>query len=83
MSKHSAKTKGKRRSKTLPALGFAGVSLSMASGACAPTGEAMANTRRPHRVRVKKSFSPRKKSPTSAWQRFMSLTMKLDHLPNG
>ena len=44
MSKHSSKTKGKRRSKTLPALGFAGVSLSMASGACAPTGEAMANT---------------------------------------
>src|SRR5262249_15611867 len=42
--KHSSKTKSKRRSKTLPALGFAGVSLSMASGACAPTGEAMANT---------------------------------------
>src|SRR6478735_8452490 len=44
MSKHSSKTKRGRRSKTLPALGFAGVSLSMASGACAPTGEAMANT---------------------------------------
>ena len=43
MSKRSSKTKSKRRSRTLPALGFAGVSLSMASGACAPTGEAMAN----------------------------------------
>jgi hypothetical protein len=43
MSKHSSK-KRKRRSKALPALGFAGVSLSMASGACASTGEASANT---------------------------------------
>jgi hypothetical protein len=42
MSKRSSKTK--RRGKTLPALGFAGVSLSMASGACASTGEASANT---------------------------------------
>ena len=43
MSKHSSK-KSKRRTKTLPALGFAGVSLSMASGACASTSEVMANT---------------------------------------
>ena len=42
MSKRSSKSK--RRSKALPALGFAGVSLSMAGGACASTGEAMANT---------------------------------------
>jgi hypothetical protein len=42
MSKRSSKSK--RRSKTLPALGFAGVSLSMASGACASTSEASANT---------------------------------------
>jgi hypothetical protein len=41
MSKRSSKRK--RRSKTLPALGFAGVSLSMASGACA-SSEASANT---------------------------------------
>jgi hypothetical protein len=34
----------KRRSKALPALGFAGVSSSMASGACASTSEALANT---------------------------------------
>ena len=34
---------GKRRSKALPALGFAGLSLSMASGACASTSEASAN----------------------------------------
>jgi hypothetical protein len=34
----------KRRSKVLPALGFAGVSFSMASGACASTSEATANT---------------------------------------
>src|SRR6202008_4815952 len=43
MSKRSSK-KSKRRSKVLPALGFAGVSLSMASGACASTSEATANT---------------------------------------
>jgi hypothetical protein len=36
--------KRKRRGKTLPALGFAGVSLSMASGACASSSEASANT---------------------------------------
>jgi hypothetical protein len=42
MSKRSSKRK--RRSKALPALGFAGVSLSMASGACASTDEASANT---------------------------------------
>jgi hypothetical protein len=41
MSKRSPKTN--RRSKALPALGF-GVSLSMASGACASTSEASANT---------------------------------------
>ena len=45
MSKRSSKRK--RRSKALPALGFAGVSLSMASGACASTNEASANTRPP------------------------------------
>jgi hypothetical protein len=45
MSKRSPKTN--RRSKTLPALGFAGVSLSMASGACASTSEASANTQPP------------------------------------
>src|SRR5215468_3285804 len=42
MSKRSLKSK--RRSKALPALGFAGASLSMASGACASTSEASANT---------------------------------------
>jgi hypothetical protein len=35
---------GKRRSKALPVLGLAGMSLSMASGACASTSEASANT---------------------------------------
>jgi hypothetical protein len=45
MSKRSPKTN--RRSKALPALGFAGVSLSMASGACASTSEASANTPSP------------------------------------
>ena len=38
---------GKRRSKALPALGFAGMSLSMASGVCASTSEASANTSPP------------------------------------
>jgi hypothetical protein len=42
MSKRSSRSKRRRRA--LPALGFAGVSLSMASGACASTNEAMANT---------------------------------------
>ena len=42
MSKRSSKSK--RRSKALPALSFAGASLSMASGACASTSEASANT---------------------------------------
>src|SRR6201987_6538287 len=42
MSKRSSKSK--RRSKVLPALGFASVSLSMAGGACASTSAAMANT---------------------------------------
>jgi hypothetical protein len=42
MSKRSSKSK--RRGKSLPALGFAGVSLSMASGACASTSEASTNT---------------------------------------
>src|SRR3954468_23819715 len=38
---------GKRRNKALPALGFAGICLSMASGACASTSEASANTSPP------------------------------------
>jgi hypothetical protein len=42
MPKRSSK-KSKRRSKTLPALGLAGVSFSLASGACASTSEAAAN----------------------------------------
>jgi hypothetical protein len=42
MSKRSLKSK--RRSKALPALSFAGASLSMASGACASTSEASVNT---------------------------------------
>jgi len=45
MPKRSSKSK--RRSKALPALGFAGMSLSMASGACASTSEASANTSLP------------------------------------
>ncbi len=35
---------GKHRSKALPAFGFAGMSLAMASGACASASEASANT---------------------------------------
>src|SRR5262249_7319029 len=53
MSKRSSKSK--RRSKTLPALGFAGVSLSIAGGACASTSEASANTpptSQPHELLV-------------------------------
>jgi hypothetical protein len=42
MPKRSSKRK--RPSNALPALGFAGVSLSMASGACASIGGASANT---------------------------------------
>src|SRR5271169_1639439 len=43
MSKRSS-IKSKRRSNFLPALGLAGVSFSLASGACASTSEAAANT---------------------------------------
>ena len=39
-----AKRSSKKRRRTLPALGLASVSLSMASGACAVIGEANANT---------------------------------------
>jgi hypothetical protein len=42
---------GRRRSKALPALGFAGMSLSMASGACASTSEVSANTSPPSQKR--------------------------------
>jgi hypothetical protein len=45
MPKHSSI--GKRRSKVLPALGLAGMSLSIASGACASTREASANASPP------------------------------------
>jgi hypothetical protein len=38
---------GKHRSRALPTLGFAGMYLSMASGACASTSEASANTSPP------------------------------------
>src|ERR1700741_2508716 len=38
---------GKRGSKAFPALGFAGMSLSMASGVCASTSEASVNTSQP------------------------------------
>ena len=50
MLKRSRKTN--RRSKALPALGFAGVSLSMASGACASTSEASANTPPPSQNKI-------------------------------
>src|SRR6516225_12506588 len=51
MSKRSPK-KSKRRLKALPALGFAGVSLSMASGATASTGEVLdiQSTSQPHEI---------------------------------
>jgi hypothetical protein len=52
MSKRSSK-KSKRRSKALPALGFAGVSLSMAGGATASTGDATTDlpaTSQPHQL---------------------------------
>jgi hypothetical protein len=38
---------GKRRSKALPALGFAGMSVLIAGGACASTSDASANTSPP------------------------------------
>jgi hypothetical protein len=49
MSKRALK-KSKRRSKTVPALGMAGLSLSLASGATASTGEAtdVPSTSQPH-----------------------------------
>src|SRR5215472_13900568 len=52
MSKRSSK-KSKRRSKAVPALGITGLSLSLASGATASTGEAtttVQSTSQPHEV---------------------------------
>src|SRR5215472_9366980 len=51
MSKRSAK-KSKRRSKALPALGVTGLSLSLASGATASTGETttVGSTTQPHEI---------------------------------
>jgi hypothetical protein len=51
MSKRSSK-KSKRRSKAVPALGITGLSLSLASGAIASTGEAMdvTSTSQPHEL---------------------------------
>src|ERR1700757_1501560 len=51
MSKRSSK-KSKRRSKAVPALGITGLSLSLASGAIASTGEAMdvSSTSQPHEL---------------------------------
>ena len=52
MSKRVLK-KSKRRSKTVPALGMAGLSLSLASGATASTGEAtttLQSTSQPHEI---------------------------------
>jgi hypothetical protein len=51
MSKHSSK-KSKRRSKAVPALGVTGLSLSLASGAIASTGEAttVGSTTQPHEI---------------------------------
>jgi hypothetical protein len=70
--------KPKRPSKALPALRFAGVSLSMVGGACAPTSEASANTPPPSQNR--EIFLVRRKSLTSVWQRIMSSTRKMpDH----
>jgi len=55
MSKRSSK-KTKRRSKALPVLGLAGVSFSLASGACAATGEAAANTPPASQSRTHEAF---------------------------
>ena len=66
---------GKRRSKALPALGFASMSLSMASGACASTGEASANTSPPSQKH--EIFLGEEEISTSVWRRSMSSTRKM------
>jgi hypothetical protein len=48
MSKHSSR--GKRRRGALPALGFAGVSLVLASGASASTGETIPSTSQSYEI---------------------------------
>jgi len=49
MSKRSSK-KSKRRSKAVPVLGITGLSLSLASGATASTGEATTTVQQPHEL---------------------------------
>ena len=70
MSKRSPK----KHRRTLPALGLASVSFSMASGACAVIGHANANTppQQTHEI-----FLSEEKSLMSAWRRSMSSTKKI------
>ena len=76
MSHAKQDSKRKRRSKALPLLGAAGLSLSLASGASATTGGSAADYHRGTPDRVTKSLSLRRKSLTSVWRRSMSSTMK-------
>jgi hypothetical protein len=77
MSKRSLK-KSKRRSKAIvPALGITGLSLSLASGATASTGEARRIYRRPHSLLD--SSLARRNSRTSACRRSTPSTRKMPH----
>ena len=63
----------KRRRKAVPVLGAAGLSLSLASGA---SGGPAANLPTPTVEGATKSFSLKRKSPTSAWLHSMSSTRR-------
>ena len=76
MSKRSSKTKSKRRSRTFPHW-VSPACLSRWQAVRAPQpAKRWRMQRRPHKVRVKKFFSARRRSPTSAWRHSTSLTRK-------
>ena len=68
-------SKRKRRRIALPALGAAGASLVMVGGAAANAPTANAPSLQDTSLRPA-SLLMRRKSPTSAWRRFMSSTRK-------
>ena len=77
MSRAKQGAERKRRGKAVPILGAAGLSLTLASGASAATEAPVADVVTHNAgVKVTKSLSVRRKSPTSAWRNSMSSTKK-------
>ena len=79
MARAKQASKRNRRSKAVPVLGAAGLSLSLASGASASTSGQVAMLRRKTPRQITKSFSVTRKSRTSACRRSMCSTRKMPH----